>query len=84
MFPASWISIGTVCRPDAEQRAQGDHPCVLCGKATTGERLVHLATTGHLVPVAETLDEREDQGWFPVGPECARKLTAAHIYTEAK
>lgn len=73
------IDIDTVRRPDAEKKAQGDQPCFLCGKATDGSRLVHLATFGALVPISETLPEHEDQGFFPIGPECAKKLPADYV-----
>lgn len=73
------IEISTVQRPDAEKKATGDEPCFLCGKATDGSRFVHLVTSGHLVPIAEDVADNEDQGWFPVGPECAKKLPAGYV-----
>jgi hypothetical protein len=76
------IPIEEVARPDAEQNAQGDHPCFLCGRATDGTRSVHLATFGALVPTTEVLEADEDQGWFDIGPECARKLPRTHWTTE--
>ena len=68
------IEISTVMHPDAERNAKGDHPCFLCGKATDGSREVHLVTSGFLVPMDEEVEPDEDQGFFPIGPECAKKL----------
>lgn len=66
-----------------ESVMQGDDPCFLCGKATRGERFVHLARYGGaLVSEDETLNEAEDMGYFPVGPECAKKLDPSLVTTD--
>ena len=72
------IDLDTVAHPDAEEKAVGDHPCICCGRATDGTRQVHLAVWGAIVPTTEHLDVYEDQGWFDIGPECAKKLPRTH------
>ncbi len=59
--------------------ASGDAPCFLCGRETDGSRSVHLAVAGEIVPLVEDLDASDDQGWFPIGPECAKKLPAGFV-----
>ncbi len=56
-----------------------DQPCFRCGRPTDGTREVHLAVSGALVPVDAAVPASEDQGWFPIGPECAKKLSAGLV-----
>ncbi len=78
-----WVNVDHVAQPDAEQVARGDHPCFLCGKATKGERQIHLHTRGFIVPVDEEIPEEHDQGWFDIGPECAKKLPKGFVARDA-
>lgn len=60
--------------------------CHVCGRPLNPERisfLVHMSTGNTLYPKSITDAEAEaypegDQGWFPVGPECAKKIPAAY------
>lgn len=57
---------------------RGWDKCILCdrpvnpGTAPT----VHLSTHGGFL-VDESDDHPHSQGWFPVGPECAKKIERA-------
>lgn len=74
------VSVESVQRPDAHERARGDEPCFLCGKATRGELFVHVAGYGAvLVSTDEQLTNGEDLGYFAVGPECKRRLPAGFV-----
>lgn len=65
----------------------GQHlPCVLCGKAILRNSSIHarvldggarFATEEEAKSVAEYSG---DMGWYPVGPECARKLRSAGVF----
>lgn len=65
-------------RSQASPRVTSDgHECLVCGRAIRGaaDVWVHLLTTLELASVDEPIDEsRESQGWFPIGPECARRI----------
>lgn len=49
--------------------------CCLCGKKVggPGTKMVHYLTNGNIVS-SEGSDITNSQGFFPVGPECAKKL----------
>jgi len=73
---------------------RGGAECLICGRLIRDARAathVHLLTTGELADKnEESIPEEEDQGFFPVGPECARRLPAAfrfppeHVYGEVE
>lgn len=77
-------------QPDFEQiernRERGGkpntEPCLVCGRDVKDvlKHQVHFATDGTLFPVDEDNENHPDtQGWFPVGPECAKKLPAGYV-----
>ena len=66
-------------QPPMRGRDHDDTPCIACGKATDGSRTVHLTTDGFLVRADATVDPDRDQGWFDIGPECARKLPSGFV-----
>jgi hypothetical protein len=79
----SLLDLGDLRRPHHGQ--YGIYPCLLCGKATNGRRWwVHLHTSGSLIPADADVDPASDQGWFPVGTECARKVPRAYRSEGAK
>lgn len=55
----------------------GEHPngCLICGKAVKEGRggMVWYLNTGELASANEDVSPEEDQGAFPVGPECMKK-----------
>lgn len=65
-------------RPREGANDSGDG-CVICGRAVDVKRAayVHLLTTGELASKDEPVADDEDQGFFPIGPECAKRLPAA-------
>lgn len=69
----------------AWSRAQsGEEECIVCGRALVdgrAGRYVHMLTTLELASHDEVVGEAEDQGFFAVGPECARKLGPAFIFS---
>lgn len=62
--------------PDRLRAKGDDEPCLVCGRKVNLERAasVHLTIDG-LVPVADATDYGAgDQGWFSVGPDCAKDI----------
>lgn len=59
-----------------------------CRAANAKATHVHLLTSLALADRSEVVTEAEDQGYFPVGPECARRVPAAfrfppeHVFGE--
>lgn len=50
--------------------------CAICGKPIKDEtkaKYIHLLTNGNIISSFD--DFENSQGCFPVGPECAKKLT---------
>jgi hypothetical protein len=84
------IHIDTVRADDATRDANSKHQtdkhvneCFLCERGLTesGEARawwVRMAIDGTLVPFDAELPEDEDQGEFPVGPECAKGIPLTH------
>lgn len=73
--PAEWLREWKAL-PEGE-RWRGGAECLICGKPIRDARAathVHLLTTGELADNVEAVAEAEDQGFFPVGPECAKLL----------
>lgn len=67
-----------------EERAydKGLEPCFFCGNGVKDplKHQVHFVTDGTLFPVDEDHDnDPESQGWFSVGPDCAKKLPAGFV-----
>jgi hypothetical protein len=59
---------------DGSHTGLGDH-CLLCGRKLSEKKAphyVHLTTDGNLVSSPEPIDT--SQGFFPVGPECVRRI----------
>lgn len=56
----------------------GETPCAYCGKAVKGKwRLaVRVRTDGQFAAQDADIPESLDQGCFPVGSDCAKKLAA--------
>jgi hypothetical protein len=64
-------------RYDETVERLGDHSdtCFICGKRIKPgrEKWVHYLTNGNLISYNGE-DIEESQGFFPVGPDCAKKL----------
>ena len=64
----------------------GDHSntCFCCGKRTAQKQFVHYTTSGDLVNTEQedlSSIDRESQGFFPIGSECAKKYKKEFIFT---
>lgn len=54
-----------------------EQPCFRCGRKVRPDgAYVHLRTDGLVAPADAILASNEDQGWFPIGPECAKSIPA--------
>lgn len=87
--PPEWLAEWAALPPGEGWR--GGAECLICGRVIRDQKTathVHLLTTGDLASRGEPVTEEEDQGFFPVGPECARRLPAAfrfppeHVFGE--
>lgn len=74
----SELRLSDLQRPDAEDSGNMN-PCILCGKETTNKQFVRLTVFGMLTTVEPTEDE--DQGYYPVGPECAKRIPVEFVTT---
>ena len=57
--------------------------CFCCGKPTAKKQFVHYTTSGDLVNTSEedlSSIDRESQGFFPIGSECAKKYKKEFIF----
>lgn len=57
--------------------------CECCGRRTAEKQFVHYTTSGDVVnSEQEDLSsiDRESQGFFPIGPECAKKYPKEFIF----
>jgi hypothetical protein len=53
--------------------------CIICGKAIKGNaKMVQLLENGNIVSTSE--DVEGSQGFFPVGPDCAKKLVISFTF----
>jgi hypothetical protein len=73
------IPLEEVQSPNYEKNLErfGDHSdtCLICGKRTNGKsKYIHLLTNGNIVSYGGD-DIEESQGFFPIGSDCAKKLT---------
>lgn len=64
-------------------------PCVLCGKGVKNTDAPRARVTGggNAFAAADEAASDDlgpgDMGWFPVGPDCAKKLRAAGVHMVA-
>ena len=78
-IPEAWL-VEWRARPPSEEWRCGAR-CHFCDKAIrdAGAAVyVRMTTAGELVTEDEPLEAGEDQGCFPVGPECARKVPPSY------
>jgi len=67
--------------PNYEDKGHGDDPCFLCGKRVYVDKAkyVHLLCDGRFVDSFDDFGSN-DQGAFPVGPECSKKLPKNFLF----
>ena len=77
-----YIELEDYRSPKYEERGIGDDPCLLCGKRVFVEKskYVHLLCDGRLVDSKDDFESSNDQGFFPVGPECSKKLPKNFLF----
>jgi hypothetical protein len=65
---------------DLSPKEGDDDRCVCCNKPLNkeGKYFVHMSTDWKVVPFGEELSPQEDQGCFPVGNACAKKIPAPY------
>lgn len=64
--------------PKSKHRGEGPETCLICDRRIKQAAcFAHLLTSGELADHDEIIADGEDQGFFAVGSECARKLPAA-------
>lgn len=74
-------------------RAGFREPCIRCGRGikdsdlyatdsdlyATAAYMVHMTTSWRAVPTDWKLLPTQDQGWFAIGPECAKLLPPEYV-----
>lgn len=60
----------------------GEDGCVCCGRKVNPNtaKWVHMSTAWKAVPRGTELPAEDCQGWFPVGPSCAKNIPAQFLY----
>lgn len=54
--------------------------CVCCGLRTRNEIGIHATTDWLAIDEADETKVPNSQGWFPIGPECAKKFPKEFIF----
>lgn len=67
-------------KKEANENLLGLHPnsCVCCGLKTAEKFFIHVSTDWLAVNTDKTF--KESQGFFPIGPECAKKFPNEFIF----
>jgi hypothetical protein len=78
----NYIELEDYRSPKYEDRGHGDDPCFLCGKRVNVDKAkyVHLLCDGRLVDSKDDFESNNDQGFFPVGPECSKKIPTNFLF----
>lgn len=65
----------------AKNARAGKNGCFLCGRplAKSGVRAIHLTTNDMIERSNVEVEPHDDQGWFEIGPECAKKLPPGYV-----
>jgi hypothetical protein len=75
-----------------QARLRGDQePCAVCGRAVRNvfALQIHLSERGNVYPISIDTDEARHlpEGtmyFYPVGPDCAKKIPAGYLHKEQK
>lgn len=54
--------------------------CFCCGRPTAEKQFVHLLTSGDVINTTEEVEN--SQGFFPIGPECAKKYPKEFVFED--
>jgi hypothetical protein len=68
---------------EENRRRSGIEYCLVCGKGMSQAKIdaawfVHMTTGGELAHIDDELEEIHDQGWWPVGADCAKRIPKTH------
>lgn len=60
----------------------GEHSntCVCCGLRTAEKNFIHATTDWLAIDEKDSANVENSQGFFPIGPECAKKLPKEFIF----
>ena len=77
----NFLEVDDFRSPNYKDKGKGDDPCFLCGKRVNVDKAkyIHLLCDGRIVDNKEDFGSN-DQGFFPVGPECSRKLPKNFLF----
>lgn len=85
-FPLDTVQADHETRSKNSRRAASSRDvadlCFTCGRPLTAKALasawwVNLACSGQLIAIGATdIADGDDQGWFPLGSECAKQVPA--------
>jgi hypothetical protein len=77
----NYLRIDDFISPKFKDNGYGHEPCFLCGRKVNNEtsQNIHLLTDGTIVDSDECFGDK-DQGFFPVGPECSRKIPTNFLF----
>jgi hypothetical protein len=65
---------------NVERYGEHDDTCICCGKRISNVTFhVHMNTDWKIKPVEDS-SEQDSQGFFPVGPECAKKIQFGYLH----
>jgi hypothetical protein len=71
----NYLNIDDFISPKYKDKGGSKEPCFLCGRPVDHDKakFIHLLTDGTIVDSDDNFGDR-DQGSFPIGPECQKKL----------
>ena len=77
----NYLRIDDFISPTFKENCGSHEPCILCGRAVNNEtaKMVHLLVDGRIVDSGDDFGNI-DQGLFPVGPECSKKLPKNFLF----
>ena len=78
--------IGIPTTPEREanmERNDGGSACLVCGRSMSEAKVdkawhVHMTVSLMLAATDDEVGDRDSQGWFPVGSECAKLVPLTH------
>lgn len=69
--------------PNRDNRKGKDNPCILCGRYVKKPEkyMARLCDGGsNFAPVNIEIDWKNDMGYYPIGPECQKKLPKIFVF----
>ena len=77
----NYLDVDDIRNPNYKDKGGKDEPCFLCGRAIDIDKAknIHLLCDGRIVDSGDDFGSN-DQGFFPVGPECSKKLPKNFLF----